>query len=64
MQFIKSSGSFPADMLLTLGENAEPFVGERVQYLPTYNEVEAMEAFYNIKVPIDETVPLTHKFLS
>lgn len=51
-------------MLLTLGENAEPFVGERVQYLPTYNEVEAMEAFYNIKVPIDETVPLTHKFLS
>ena len=54
---MKSSGSLPADMLLTLGENAEPFVGERVQYLPTYNEVEAMETFHNIKVPIDETGP-------
>lgn len=61
---MKSSGSLPADMLLTVGENAEPFVGERVQYLPTYNEVEAMETYYNIKVPIDETGPLTHKFLS
>lgn len=61
---MKSSGSLPADMLLTVGENAEPFAGERVQYLPTYNEVEAMETYYNIKVPIDETGPLTHKFLS
>lgn len=61
---MKSSGSLPVDMLLTVGENAEPFVGERVQYLPTCNEVEAMETYYNIKVPIDETGPLTHKFLS
>ena len=35
-----------------------------MQYLPTYNVVEAMETFYNIKVPIDETGSLTHKFLS
>lgn len=61
---MKSSGSLPADMLLTVGENAEPFIGERVQYLPTYNEVEAMETYYNITVPIVETGPLKHKFLS
>ena len=58
VQFMKSSGSLPADLLLTVGENAEPSVRERVQYLPTYNEVEAMETYYNIKVPIDETGPL------
>ncbi len=34
-----------------------------MQHLHTYNEVEAMETFYNIRVPIDETGPLTHKFL-
>lgn len=61
---MKSSGSLPADMLLTVGENAEPLKGERVPSVPTYNELKAMETYYNIKVPIDETGPLTHKFLS
>ena len=61
---MKSSGSLPADMLLTVEENAEPFVRERMQYLPTHNELEAMETYYNIKVPMDETGPLTYKFLS
>lgn len=64
VQFMKSSGFLPADMLPTVGENAEPFIGERVEYLPTHSEVEAMETYYNIKIPIDETGPLTHKFLS
>lgn len=59
---MKFFGFFFVDMLLIVGENVEFFIGERVEYLFIYSEVEVMEIYYNIKILIDEIGFLIYKF--